>query len=119
MSRPGYKGAALHQRLEEHHSRQGNSTFLGSEQSQYKQPEWVCFLQHSLDKYIGRGSENHPDSERSGLEKATHLSQCRGLLMGSDTARYRLSFGRKELMYSLQGQKLDQLLIQHIYLNLC
>lgn len=39
--------------------------------------------------------------------------------MGTDTARERLSFGRKELMYSLQGQKLDQLLIQHIYLNLC
>lgn len=36
-----------------------------------------------------------------------------------NTACKGLDFGRKELMYSLQGQELDQFLIQHVNFNLC
>lgn len=37
--------------------------------------------------------------------------------MCPNTARWSLDPGGEKLMYSLQGQKLDQLLIQHIYLD--
>lgn len=81
-----------------------------------------AFRAHQMAEMADTAQTQHPRAAEDAqvlLAPTFSLTAHGAGLGGTNAAHEGLNFGSKELMDSLQGQELDQLLIQHANLNLC